>query len=343
MQYEVTIGIPLYRAVDFIEQTLLSALNQSFPNIEFLVVDDCGRDGSIQVVEQLKREHPRGQEIRLLYNKENFGVGATRNRIIDEALGDYLYFLDSDDLVKPETIQLLIDKAKEFKAEVVYGSLDRVDKVNSSETQSFILPDRKLLSEDEMALFAFQNYDGFQISACNCLINLEFLRKNQLRFIDAEFWEDLAFTYEMVTKVSRAVLISDITYHYICRPGSLSHYQERDQLDKAEVQKNIQTIDYLKDKCKALTNKPYLPYLTKNLEMNSFYIACHIIKHAHRIEPKFSNQEIQNVLHHPLSFWEIIKHHPLVFPNFFLWLLGQMPSSIFVPTIRLLGKLKKTI
>ena len=80
-----------------------------------------------------------------------------------------------------------------------------------------------------------------------CLMSIEFLRKSKLRFLDSAFWEDLAFTYEMVTRVTKAVLLSKITYHYLCRPGSLSHYQDREQLEKSEIMKNVLNI-YL-EKC----------------------------------------------------------------------------------------------
>lgn len=343
MSYKVTIGIPVYRAAGYIEHTMVSALNQTFPDIEFLVIDDCGIDDSIHIVEQLQSEHPRGKDIHILYNDQNLGVGVTRNRIMDEAKGRYLYFLDSDDQIEPETIQLLFDKANKYQADVVYGSLDRIDKIENSPTQSFVLPDMCLLTEDEMASYAFQNYDGFQISVCNCLMNLDFLRTRQLRFIDTMYWEDLAFTYEMVTKVSKAVFISNITYHYLCRSGSLSHYQDRDWLEKSEIQKNIMTIEYLKEKSKVLKEKSYLPYLCKNLEMNSFYIVCHILKYARRIKPSFTIHEMQRVLRHPFSFWEILNFRHLLLPNTILWLLGSMPIFLFLPSVWLIGKQKKAI
>ena len=62
----------------------------------------------------------------------------------------------------------MVNKVKEYKSDVVYGSLDRIDLVNDSPTNSYILPDLNLLSNGEMANYAFQNYDGFQISVCNC-------------------------------------------------------------------------------------------------------------------------------------------------------------------------------
>ena len=65
--YEVTIGIPVYKSVEFISKTLCSALNQTFPDIEFFVVDDCGNDGSMDVVYLLQNTHPRGKDVWLCY------------------------------------------------------------------------------------------------------------------------------------------------------------------------------------------------------------------------------------------------------------------------------------
>ena len=339
-EFEVTIGIPVYRAVDYIEQTMLSALNQTFPSIEFLVIDDCGNDGTITIVEHLQRIHPRGADIRILYNERNMGVGVTRNRILDEARGHYLYFLDSDDLIEPDTIQLLMSNAKEFQAEVVYGSLDRIDKVNFLPTKSFILPEVQFLLGDEMATFAFKNYNSFQISVCNCMMDLDFLRYHQLRFVDSVFWEDLAFTYEMVTKINRAILLSVVTYHYICRPGSLSHYQDREQLRKSEILKNISTLDYLKEKCKSLKDKVYIPYLCYNLEMNSFYCVCHVIKKAHSIFPQIEGMELRLFMRYPLPFMDVIQFREKRLHNIVLWLVAHLPVPLFIPVVKQMGRIK---
>ena len=85
MKYEVTIGIPVYKAIDYIERTMESALNQTFASIEYLIVDDYGNDGTINVIERFQREHQRGKDIRILYNKQNLGVGRTRNIILGKA------------------------------------------------------------------------------------------------------------------------------------------------------------------------------------------------------------------------------------------------------------------
>lgn len=343
MQYEVTIGIPVYRAVDYIEKTMESALAQTFSSIEYLVINDGSLDGSIDIVERLQHEHPRGNDIRILYNKQNSGVGVTRNRILDEAKGRYIYFLDSDDLIEPDTIQSMHEKIDERQADVVYGSLDRVDMVKDSPIQSYVLPDVFLSSDDEMALYAFKNYSSFQISVCNCLMNVEFLRSNRLRFIDAIFWEDLAFTYEMVTKVRRAVLLSKITYHYLCRPDSLSHYQDRELLYKTEIMDNVSVLDYLKGKSKEIGDKIYLPDYCYNLEMNSFYVVCYILKYYQRISPVISYSEMRRILIHPMGIWEICKFRRKLVKNLFFGVLGYLPSALTVFIIRFMGVIKKAI
>ena len=340
MQYVVTIGIPVYKVVDYIRNTIESALAQTFLSIEYLIIDDCGKDGSMDIVEKIKKEHPRGKDIRIVYHDHNYGVSKSRNRIINEAKGKYLFFLDSDDIIEPETIQIMVDNLEKNQAEIVYGSLEKIDLVYNTATQLFVLPNMVMQSEDEMAFYAFANYNSFQISVCNCLMDIGFLRKNNLRFIDASFWEDLAFTYDMVVKVKRAVLLSDITYHYLCHTGSLSHYQEREVIPKDEIQTNISTIDYLKRKCGNIKNKTYLPYLCYALEMNSFYILSHIINNSNKVVPSFSCNEMRQILCHPLCLYDILKFSQKRIPNIVLYMLGHIPKPLFVPFIWLLARLR---
>ena len=343
MQYDVTIGIPVYRACGYINSTMQSALNQTYSCIEFLIIDDCGNDGTIGIVEGLKKEHPRGKDIRILRNGKNMGVSFCRNRIIDEATGQFLYFMDSDDTIEPFTIQILIDAVRRTHSQIAYGSYEIIDLVNNSPVQKYQKADIQLTGAGELAMYAFSHINVFHVSVCNNLVNLDFLRQTGIRFINAHYWEDMAYTTELVTKITRAVLLSNITYHYMWRPDSLSHYQNREHLHKDEIMDNISVINYLKGKCKIWKNEVYTPYLCKNLEMNSFYIVCHVMKYARRIEPRFSNQEIQNILHHPLSLWDILEFGHLKHLNIILWLLGRMPLFLFFPTIWLLGKLKKAI
>jgi len=335
MKYEVTIGIPVYKAVDYIEKTMESALNQTFDNIEYMVVDDCGNDGTIEVVERLQKEHQRGKDIRILYNTQNLGVGKTRNIILDQANGEYLYFLDSDDIMEPDAIEKMMIAAQKYQAQVVYGSWIRVDNVRHSPAQHNHYPDLLLLKPDELAMYAFKNYSSFRISVCNALFSLHLIRLNHLRFIDTIYWEDLAFTYDLVPKVDRAVLLSDITYQYLCRPGSLSQYQDREKLDMEEILRNVSTINYLKIGCQRYEDKNYFPYLCYNLEVYSFYIVCYVLKYRHKIQHSISYKELRDYMRFPVGFSKLLlfKNKRLQCLN--LWIIAHLPSSLFVCIVRI--------
>jgi len=77
-QYEVTIGIPVYNAERYIRLTMDSVLAQTFESIEFLVLDDCGTDASMDIVRQYQQSHPRGHDIRIVQQPQNGGIGRAR-------------------------------------------------------------------------------------------------------------------------------------------------------------------------------------------------------------------------------------------------------------------------
>lgn len=342
-QYEVTIGIPVYRSVDFIRDTMTSALNQTFPDIEFLIVDDCGHDGTMDVIVQIQNSHQRGNDIRILKNERNKGVGYSRNRIIDEAKGRFLYFMDSDDTIEPNTIQLLYDAIIQNRVQIAYGSYEIINGIGNSPIEKYQKDALVLKGEDELAMYAFKNNHIFHVSVCNHLVDLAFLRQSGVRFIDADYWEDMVYTTELVTRIESAVLLSDITYHYYRHSGSLSHYQDREIYDKIEIMENASVLNMLKEMCLKMKDRNYMPYLCYNVEMTSFYMACHITCNAHRINPMISSIEIQNIMRCPFSVKEILMFRHKRIPNLLFTLLGIMPILFFRPSIWVLGKFKKVI
>ena len=119
MENDVTIGIPLYRSEKYVKDSIISALSQSYPYIDFLIIDDACDDGSVEIVSQMQAEHPRGKNIRLIRHTQNVGIGETRNHLIAEAKTKYLFFLDADDVVAENSILLLHDAAEKNKADLV--------------------------------------------------------------------------------------------------------------------------------------------------------------------------------------------------------------------------------
>ena len=187
MKVDVTIGIPVFNSVDYIERTMLSALSQTFSNIEFLIVDDCGNDGTMEKLFSLQQTHPRGDAIRVLHNLKNEGVGYCRNRIIDEAQGSFLYFMDSDDYIESDTIEILFNAIQYNQCQIAYASYDIIDLFNNKE--EYIKEQCVLNQQGELAYYAFKNMHIFHVSVCNSLVNLEFLRCSGTRFLNFQYWE----------------------------------------------------------------------------------------------------------------------------------------------------------
>ena len=341
MKYDVTIGIPVFNTVDYIQRSIESALNQSYCSIEFLIIDDGGSDGSIDIVERLQAEHCRGKDIRIIKHEHNKGVAASRNRIIDEASGDYLYFMDSDDVVAENTIELMMQQVRQFNVEIVFGSYEKIE--TTGERIVYQYPAIQLLGEDELAVFAYRKYAGIQASACNYLVKISLLREHHHRFINTDYWEDLVFTFDLVTMVQRAVLLPDITYFYLCRENSLSHYQQRNQISKDEIMKNVHAIEHLKQTSFILYNKVYFPNRCVNIMMTDFYIACHILKRRKDVVPPFSNRDIKAILSYPATFGQICRFRQSRCKNMALFLLSKLSSSLCITALWMIGKVKKLL
>lgn len=341
MEYDVTIGIPFYRSADTISRTLESALSQTYGSIEFLLIDDGGADGSLAKVQDLIRNQSRRKDVRIISHEHNMGVAASRNEMINEAKGEFLYFLDSDDVIDVKTISILMKHAREHDAEVVFGSYEKID-LEGRKT-IFQYPFIRFTELDQLAIFAYRKYGSIQASACNYIVKTSLLRSNQHYFINSNYWEDLVFTFDLVTLVSRAVLLPDVTYSYRCRPNSLSHYQERNIISKEEIMQTVQTIDHLKRYSPQISSKSYLPNRCYQVLMTDFYIACRILKLGNYIVPKVNNTEIKHLMNHPASFRQICSFRQSRMRNLFIFLLGKFPAFLCVFIIWCLGKAKKLI
>ena len=343
MKYEVTIGIPVYNVEKHIRLTMDSVLAQTFQDIEFLVLDDCGTDSSIDIVREYQQTHPRGKDIRIVRQPENGGIGRARNRIIDEAQGTYLYFIDADDSIAPNTIGLLYGNAKKYDADIVYGSYERIEEFDgTTKKKLYQYPDLQFLKENEFAERVYSKYDFLQANTWNFLIKRDIYLKNGIRYKKVNYWEDFSTTIYLPVYIHRAVLLSDITYFYYCRYGSLSNFEKRSHIDKEEIQKTIDAMGEVKRSYECVQSKPYFHKWLYKVMMTHFYMVCSILKNEKVISPAFTKREIRDIMKLPLSFSEIYRLGWRV-RNLFLYSLGVMPSSLAVAFMRMIARCRGLI
>ena len=113
----VSVIMAAYNAEKTIEQSINSVLNQTYPAVELLVVDDYSQDRTVKLVENIMA---RDNRVRLIYNKENSGVSYTRKHGLEEAKGAWIAILDSDDIWAPEKLEKQIILQKKMNADLLF-------------------------------------------------------------------------------------------------------------------------------------------------------------------------------------------------------------------------------
>ena len=119
---KVSIIIPAYNVENYIEDCLESILNQTYTNIEVIIVNDGSTDGTLEKITPYADKDKRI----IILNQENQGVSATRNNGIEIAKGEYFAFFDADDYIPQNAIELFVKESKETDAEIVVSNFIRI-------------------------------------------------------------------------------------------------------------------------------------------------------------------------------------------------------------------------
>ncbi|MDT0649294.1 glycosyltransferase family 2 protein [Autumnicola edwardsiae] len=119
----VSVIMPAYNCAEFITEAMLSVQKQTYSHWELLVIDDASKDFTLSKVRNFAKEEPR---IKIFRNKKNKGTGFSRNKGIKAAQGDFIAFLDADDLWKPDKLKTQLDFMKRNDLSVSYTSYERI-------------------------------------------------------------------------------------------------------------------------------------------------------------------------------------------------------------------------
>lgn len=133
----VSVIMPAYNAERFVEEAVCSVIGQTVLDWELLVLDDCSYDGTCAIVERLAGADNR---IRLIRNQQNIGVAKTRNRGMDLCKGQYVAFLDSDDVWHPDKLERQIALMQETGADILYCSYGIMDENGEKRCDDFVVP-----------------------------------------------------------------------------------------------------------------------------------------------------------------------------------------------------------
>lgn len=227
---KITIVIPVYNVEAYIEDCLRSVVAQTYKGeIECIIVDDCTPDGSSDIIERFIKEYTGNIQFKLLHHEKNRGLSAARNTGIDAATGEYIYFLDSDDEITPDCIELLAEPLKKKKYDFVIGDYKTVG--SDIEFPPLLLDEGEITTNKEIRSYYFK--DKWYMMAWNKLCNLDFIKNNSLYFKEGLINEDNLWSFQLACLAQTMYIAKEQVYLYKVRANSIMG--GIDQLKRADA------------------------------------------------------------------------------------------------------------
>lgn len=217
VKMKVSIIIPVYNVSHYIRRCLQSVVDQTYTNLECILVDDCGSDNSMDLAQDYIKGYKGNIAFTILRHESNKGQSAARNTALRVAKGQYVYFLDSDDSITTNCIESLMFQAdKHPEADFIQGNtLDNTGNISHYGWNTH-LPEF-CNNHDEL-----ENYLLFVVvtSAWNKLIKREFIINNQLYFPEGIIHEDLYWCFFLAKYTKAVSFVNEGTYFYYINDNS---------------------------------------------------------------------------------------------------------------------------
>ena len=220
LMIRVSIIIPAYNAARLIDRSLESALRQTYPAIEYVVVDDCSTDDTAERVERLRQASDRRDAVKLVRHERNRGVAAARNSGLHAATGDYIYFLDSDDELPPDAIATLVALVDETSpVDLVLGEVE-VTGVARSRIAHIDMQEGRV--DGQKAILAAFLAGRWPDMTCNKLERRAFLERHRMAFVEGIVHEDALWGFELAMNADSMVVSRKVTYIYHLQEVSIT-------------------------------------------------------------------------------------------------------------------------
>ena len=203
--------MPVYNASIYLDRSINSILNQTYDNLEIIIVDDSSTDNSKDII---KKYASTDNRIRPIYSEINQGVSKARNIGLNIFSGDYVFFMDADDYITKDAIEIMINKSIKYKADVV-DSYHLVINNNKTFLESKPLKEDLIMGDKtNIEMLTKATY------ITGKLIDKK-LVKGLLFDVNLRRYEDLVFEHQIKLRLKNYVLIKDVVYYYYQVSGSL--------------------------------------------------------------------------------------------------------------------------
>lgn len=248
---KISIIIPIYNVKEYLKKSIQSVINQTYKNIQIILVDDGSTDGSSDICDLFAKIDSRIE----VYHKTNSGVADARNYGIEKASGDYIIFLDSDDWIDTDFCNILVDAAIKNDADLVVCNHKDIG-VNFEAPANLIQEKRVVENREEFIIDYIEN--AFYVYVVwGKLYRRDIIRN--IQFKKMKIGEDTCFMLDVFGKVNKSVFLPYVGYNYLCREGAITKIQKfgDKDIDRIRIAAYFMEICY----------KSYPQYYNKAKEM----------------------------------------------------------------------------
>ena len=275
MNKKVSIIVPVYNASEYLSRSIESLLNQSYDNLEIILIDDCSTDNSKEIIKKYALKDTR---IKPFYSEVNQGVSKSRNMGLKSVSGDYVVFMDADDYIVPDMIKIMVEKAIKYDSDLIDSYHLVIYKDKTFLEHKALKEDLVLGNKDNKEMLTKSSYITGKLIDTKLLKGLLF---NE----DLRRYEDLVFEHELKIRVNNYCLIKDVLYYYYQVDGSLINslgekhkvyldaakivldlYKDEDKESKQLIESMLFTNAFLTGITKVIKNDESLEYNTELLK-----------------------------------------------------------------------------
>lgn len=224
---KLTIAISVYNVARYIRQALDSVLAQTFKDFELLVIDDCSKDETWQILEEYAAKDSR---IRLIKQEKNQGLSVSRNRAIAEAKGEYLLMLDGDDMFAPDMAEKALNTAECKGADMVlwdyctfYQEVEIPTKIAVPSAMATLDP------TDKLGLLRRPSFSPSRMT------RTEVLRRLKIHFPEGMTKQDIPIHWRLVTALDKIAILPERMLYYRQNPYNTTNRKDRSVFSLAYV------------------------------------------------------------------------------------------------------------
>lgn len=285
----ISIIMPVYNAAEFLTPMLDSVLNQSYRDIELLLVNDGSTDNSSEICHEYAKRFPFIK----VFDLENGGPSRARNFGVAQASGEFVWFMDSDDILADGALECVVQTQAQHDADVVIGGMNFCFTYNGETVPKTVEQELVLSSNDFIQNYRSLYVKNYISSLCNKLIRRSLITANNILMDERlRMYEDYLYCMDVLLCAQKIVCLPTILYHYQLRDAN--------SLSRRYKPNALQSFRILSNKiCKHIKRfAPHSPPASGSLQNLLIYLAYECVKNESKC-PDNPKQKVRELLHEP--------------------------------------------